>query len=63
MAVDTKEDAIQILKDQAMDAMIVQDGYEIGYQAIEAAVECLKTGQLSKTDYLFEGNMYTTDNE
>lgn len=57
-AVDTETDAIQVLKDGAMDAMIAQDGYEIGYQAIELAVEMLQSGIVPE-DVLFDGELLT----
>ena len=58
ISVDTKADAVQILRDGAMDAMIAQDGYEIGYQAIETAVETLRSGEMPE-DTLFDGELVT----
>lgn len=58
ISVDTKADAVQVLKDGAMDAMIAQDGYEIGYQAIETAVETLRSGEMPE-DTLFDGELMT----
>lgn len=59
ISVDTRSDAVQILKDGAMDAMIAQDGYEIGYKSIEIALETLQSGEEPK-DVLFDGELLTS---
>lgn len=46
LAVDTQMDALQALQEGAMDALLSQDGHEIGYQAICTAVQTLRTGEL-----------------
>lgn len=51
IAVDTQMDALQALQDGAMDALLSQDGYEIGYQAICTAVQTLRTGALPENIY------------
>ena len=58
VAVDTRADAIEILQNGTMDAMVAQDGYEIGYQAIELARESMKSGQTME-DVLFGGELLT----
>ncbi len=62
VTVGTPSDAYQVLKDGAVSAVLSQDGYEIGYQAIEAAVETLKSGNLPE-DILFESELLTTEEQ
>ncbi|MDO5549228.1 MAG: substrate-binding domain-containing protein [Eubacteriales bacterium] len=58
ISVDTEDDAVQLLKDGAMDAMVIQNGYEIGYQSIELALETLRSGEQPE-DMLFDGELLT----
>ena len=59
IAVDTQADAYQILEDGTMDALLSQDGYTIGYEAIAAAVHTLETGELPE-DKLFASELLTS---
>lgn len=60
VAVDTVDDALQALQDGAMDALVSQSGYDIGYQAITTAVETLRSGELPG-DVLISGELLTKD--
>lgn len=57
--VGTPMEAYQMLKDGTVSAVLSQDGYEIGYQAITAAVETLESGELP-SDILFPSELMTT---
>lgn len=59
IAVDTQADAYQILEDGTMDALLSQDGYTIGYEAVAAAVHTLETGELPE-DKLFASELLTS---
>jgi len=54
--VGTPMEAYQMLKDGTVSAVLSQDGYEIGYQAIETAVEMLDSGKLPE-DILFPSEL------
>lgn len=56
--VGTPMEAYQMLKDGTVSAVLSQDGYEIGYQAIAAAVETLDSGELPD-DILFPSKLLT----
>jgi len=58
IAVDTQADAYQILEDGSMNALLSQDGYIIGHEAIVQAVNTLKTGELPE-DKLFASQLLT----
>ncbi|MCQ2500153.1 MAG: sugar ABC transporter substrate-binding protein [Lachnospiraceae bacterium] len=45
IAVDTEDDGKLVMKRGKVDAIIMQDGYAIGYEAIKAAVNGLTTGE------------------
>ncbi len=59
VAVDTKADALQMLEHGSMDALVAQDGYEIGYQAMELATKAMKSGK-PIADTLFDAELLTT---
>ncbi|MGM9649790.1 MAG: substrate-binding domain-containing protein [Butyricicoccaceae bacterium] len=61
LAVDTQDDAIQAIQDGSIDALITQSGYEIGYRAIWAAVEALRSGEKIE-DILLPGILLTEEN-
>lgn len=58
IAVDTEEDATQILDSGVMDAIICQNGYEIGYRAIEIMKQSLDDGTQPQ-DVLFDVKLTT----
>lgn len=45
VAVDTQDDALYAVQDGKMDALATQSGYDIGYQAVDAAVDALERGE------------------
>lgn len=58
LAVDTPADALGALEAETMTALLAQDGYAIGYQAVETAVQTLKTGKLPE-NVLFPSELLT----
>lgn len=62
IAMDTQDDALQALEDGTMTAFISQDGYTIGYQAIETAVAALESGEKPE-DVLFDSELLTKVSE
>lgn len=61
VTVDTPSDAAQVIRAGKIDAIIQQDGYEIGYKAIEVAVKTLQSGELPH-DTIFDCDIITNDN-
>ncbi|MGN1030463.1 MAG: sugar ABC transporter substrate-binding protein, partial [Butyricicoccaceae bacterium] len=62
VAVDTQDDALQALQDGTMNALISQSGYEIGYRAINIAVNTLKNGKMPE-NVLIPVELLTKDSE
>lgn len=62
IAVDTEDDAVQILDSGVMDAIICQNGYEIGYQAIEIIRQALEQDSQPK-DVLFDVKLTTQEGD
>lgn len=62
IAVDTQVDSVQALRNGTMNALLSQDGYEIGYQAILTAVDTLQSGVLPE-DVLFSSELLTETSE
>lgn len=52
VAVDTQDDALNALQNGNLDALITQDGYEAGYQAIEKIVQLLDGQQIEEKTYI-----------
>ncbi|MDR3765772.1 MAG: substrate-binding domain-containing protein [Butyricicoccus sp.] len=61
VAVDTQDDALYAVLDGAMDALITQSGYEIGYQAVSSAVQALQDGRSIK-DVRIASELLTEEN-
>ena len=51
VTVDTQEDGHQVLRRGKVDAIMEQDGYEIGYTAVEKAVQAIHTGETPQDVY------------
>ena len=60
VTVDTTEDASQVMKRGRIDAVLQQDGYKIGYQAVRIAVETIQTGETPQ-DVLFTSELITKE--
>ena len=61
VAVDMQDDAMEAVRDGAMDALITQPGHEIGYQAIETALALLEGKEVSE-ETLLTGQLLTREN-
>lgn len=45
VAVDTQDDALYAVRDGKIDALVTQSGYDIGYHAVDAAIDALERGE------------------
>lgn len=61
VAVDMQDDAMEAVRDGAMNALITQPGHEIGYQAIETALALLEGEEVS-AETLLTGQLLTREN-
>lgn len=61
IAVDTQDDALNAVQTGRLDALITQDGYDIGYQAVAAACDALAGAPVSDGLYM-ENELLTKGN-
>lgn len=60
VAVDTQDDALDALRQGTLDALVTQDGYECGYQAIAHTVARLRGDPVQDKVYI-SGTLVTAD--
>ena len=62
IGVDTQNDAIMAIKNKKIDAMISQDGYEIGALAMNIVLDYLINDRQPQKDNYIENNFITIEN-